>query len=1265
MSLSLESFESIGSERFVIREKLGSGAFGDVFRAYDQELQTTVALKTLHRADPAAIYHFKNEFRSLSGVTHPNLVQLFELLSKDDRWFFTMELVEGLNFVEYSGATAEELSDTTQVHPLPAPVVQHDFDRLRRALRQLAEGLCALHRAGKLHCDIKPTNLRVTADGRLVLLDFGLVHDLTSQMFQTMVGEVRGTPAYMSPEQAVGRDVSEASDWFAVGGVLYEALTGELPFRGSPLQVLKDKQRSDGPSPRKRVPYLPDDLAELCEGLLLRDSSARLTGEQVLDRLGGGWMGLPELAVMRDRSLFVGREMQLAALDEAFESPREGEAVAVFVRGASGMGKTALVGRFIDQARRQYPRLVVLAGRCYERESVPYKGLDSLIDALSRYLKHLPFDDAAALIPTHVEALVRLFPALRRVEAVAAASTEDLPVRDGREQRTQVRSALGELLVRVAERSPVILFIDDLQWGDRDSAELLADLLTSPKPPAVMLIGCYRDDVTEEGPLLGRLLAQQFREGARVRELLVQELWFSEACELALKLLGERRSPALALARAIARESKGSPFFIAEMVRYSNSELGYAGMLGYPEESAPSGLSLESLIRTRLARLSDPARRLLDLVAVAGRPVAFDIAVETADLDTESQAALKILLAGSLVRMLDSPQRELETHHDRIRESVLAELDEAQRAHLHRRLAEALETSGRADPETLAMHFYMAGDSPRATELAEVAAQNALGELAFDRAARLLRLALDLETDSEARCRLLVDLGFALVHAGRRPQAGSAYLAAADASTGMRALELRRRAALQQFLGGDFDGCLTSLETVLASVKVELSTNTTRAVGSVAWRRLKLRVWGFRRTARRRAVEHSGSPAGLPASAQELWRLDVFWSAFVVCLRNPFRAMEFLSRYQQLALEVGEPVHLLHATALEVAVSACRGSRAAPRTRRLLRTMTNLAEEIDDPSALAEARYVAGLAALLESRLQDACHLLQSSEVLWHRSSSDVFWRAGQVRVEWIQTLILRGHLREVVDRLPSMLRDVAAKGNLYDETDLRSRAAWVVRLAIDQPQEAMKEIHKAQALLERQMDSELWAYTGFHLLHFQHLLGRVEILLYRGRNLEAWRVLEQSWGRVTRSLYFRIQILRIELLGLRCRAAVAAAAALGQESRAARAIVERVAGDIRRLAREKLSWSKGLSCLIRACTATLDEQPTLAADLLATAAREFDSAGFELYAVACRYRRGQLLAPAAQNSLLEAMGWMEKEGILRPDRMVAVMVPGRWPTEI
>ena len=1283
MSSNSETTQSIGTGRFLIQQKLGSGAFGDVFRAWDQKLEATVALKTLHRADPAAIYHFKNEFRSLADVTHPNLVQLYELQSEDQRWFFTMELVEGLDFIEYAGTTGVELSDTTQVHPLPVPVVRHDFVRLRAALRQLAEGLCALHRAGKLHCDIKPTNLRVTADGRLVLLDFGLVYDLRSPMFQTMVGEVRGTPAYMSPEQAVGRDVAEASDWYAVGGVLYEALTGELPFSGSALEVLKLKQVADGPSPRKAVPYLPDDLVELCESLLAREPSKRPTGEQILERLGGGWIGLPELGTVHRARHFVGRELELAALEEAFELSQQGAAVAVFVGGASGMGKTELVGRFADRVRQSEATPVVLAGRCYERESVPFKGLDALIDTLSRYLKQLSHDQAAALMPPGVQALARLFPALRRVEAVAAAPV--LEIQDEREQRRQARAALRQLFTQLTARSPVVLVVDDLQWGDLDSAEMLADLLAPPAPPPLLLIGCFRDQGTG-GPVLQQLLSGQSADVPVVRETEVGELWFSEACELGLKLLGHRRTPALGLARAIAHESGGSPFFIGELVRYVRSELGYVGggAVGNAEDLAPSGLSLENLIRSRLGRLPAGARRLLELVALAGRPLALDTAVAAAGLkgstrggQTEdwSQMAVKLLLAGNLLRMRGTPGRELETSHDRIRETVLAGIERHRQSRLHGRLARALEASAPVDPETLTLHYQAAGESGRAAELAAVAARQACDTLAFDRAVRLYRLALELlpsRTDATSRRRLQIELGDALVNAGRRPEAGRAYLAASAASDGREALELQRRACEQQFFGGDFDGCKQSLETVLASIGLAVPRGSLQAAGSYVIRRWLL--WLARRrparpeTGGQRNIPPEAGQQSVPPEAGQRdndeeadWRLDVLSTAVIVSMRNPLRTLDFQVRYQLLATRLGNPHHQLHCLVIEAAMSAVRGAGRRRRTAERVVAAHDLAERIGSAGALAEATWAAGFAALFESRVIAASELLERAEHLWRRGGSDSFWAASRVSVLRIFALTLRGRLRDVLARMPGMLKDLAEKGNLYDETDLRSRAAWFARLAADQPEKAAKAVHRAQALLERQVTSGLWSYSGVHRLQYFHLLGRVEIALYRGRGLEAWEILRGRWRSLERSLHFRVQLLRAEALGLRCRAATAGAAQCDEASKTRHDLLRVAKSSCRRLEAENLGWARAQAGVARAAAAALDGRTESAVARLKTAETGFDDAGFELHAVVCRRRRGQLLDTGGESLIAGADVWMQRQGIVRPRRMARVLAPGSW----
>ena len=219
----------------------------------------------------ADVYRLKREFRSLADVAHPNLVSLYELVVDGANCFFTMELVNGVNFVEYVRGSG----------PSGAPV---NAGRTRHVLRQLVSGLAALHRRGKLHRDVKPSNILVTPEGRVVVLDFGL----TSDVFRAdaAVGErLAGTPAYLARERRAGVAPSESQDWYSVGVTLYEALTGRRPFEGSPKDARRRMAESDPRPPQSIGPGTPDDLNEICMGWLCRDPERRLSGRDALNRL--------------------------------------------------------------------------------------------------------------------------------------------------------------------------------------------------------------------------------------------------------------------------------------------------------------------------------------------------------------------------------------------------------------------------------------------------------------------------------------------------------------------------------------------------------------------------------------------------------------------------------------------------------------------------------------------------------------------------------------------------------------------------------------------------------------------------------------------------------------------------------------------------------------------------------------------------------------------------------------------------------------------
>src|ERR1700730_2954777 len=204
-----------------------------------------------------------------------------------------------------------------------------DESRLRSGLRQLAEGVNRLHELGKLHRDIKPSNVLVTEEGRVVLLDFGLVEDIDPDLHETLLA---GTPDYMSPEQGAQMAISKASDWYSVGVILYQALTGRLPFRGRFFEVMMRKQTRDPIQPREISREVPRDLNELCMKLLRRDPEARPTGREVLRTLGARMTGAlaASFVLTTGGSSFIGRERLLAELHDAFSATREGEAVAVY-----------------------------------------------------------------------------------------------------------------------------------------------------------------------------------------------------------------------------------------------------------------------------------------------------------------------------------------------------------------------------------------------------------------------------------------------------------------------------------------------------------------------------------------------------------------------------------------------------------------------------------------------------------------------------------------------------------------------------------------------------------------------------------------------------------------------------------------------------------------------------------------------------------------------------------------------------------------------
>ncbi|MCA9602348.1 MAG: serine/threonine protein kinase [Myxococcales bacterium] len=277
--------------RFVLERELGRGHFGVVYAAFDRVRGEQVALK----AAPGRAAGVKREFSVLESIGHPNVVRALECFHRDTLPFFTMELIAGDDFVSHVRRRGElepppaALRDSIPIamgepvrEPLSTafiPCSALGIERLRHILPQTAEALDAIHVAGYVHGDLQPSNVLVTEEGRPVVLDLELAGDTTENV------DLLGTAAYLAPEHGEPGRFGPAVDWYSLGVMVFEAITGQVPFEGHGPDVLARKQATNPPDPAELVGRVPDDLRTITLGLLRTQPGGRFGITEVLRTL--------------------------------------------------------------------------------------------------------------------------------------------------------------------------------------------------------------------------------------------------------------------------------------------------------------------------------------------------------------------------------------------------------------------------------------------------------------------------------------------------------------------------------------------------------------------------------------------------------------------------------------------------------------------------------------------------------------------------------------------------------------------------------------------------------------------------------------------------------------------------------------------------------------------------------------------------------------------------------------------------------------------
>jgi serine/threonine protein kinase/tetratricopeptide (TPR) repeat protein len=812
--------DRLGSWKIVGR--LGEGGMGVVYQAEHVQTGERAAIKTARSPYATQMSGLRCEIHALTRISHPGIVRILDEGQEQGRPWYAMELLEGRTLEHHLGALWAAVPNNAHVTIGRAETLPHDtpppmpavlsspppaspgtpatpgtpgpvafpfsgprpvlmpfdppaprrlaaagrLDDVLRIFRRLCAPLMFLHSNGIVHRDLKPANVFLRTDGVPVLVDFGLVIRSEAGGGRERIevaGDVLGTAAYMSPEQVKGQLVDPRTDLYALGCMLYEAVTGRVPFFAANLSEVMwmHLQRQPVP-PTELAEGVPPALEELILRLLAKDPLNRLGhADDVAAVLAGicGDSGVHPVPGERRggylyRPRMAGREHLLERLRARLDAMREGQGGMVLLGGESGVGKTTLASAVAHQARLK--RAAIVTGECAqvggkegEGQGAPLHPFRGLFDTIADRCREQGEELTDRWLGPRGRVLAAVAPEL--AELPGQERYPEPPQVPAQAARARLVEALTGTLAAMCGERGMLLVLDDLQWADELTLSVLAALDADWfAGKRLLVVGTYR---TEEA-------SDALREVIRtpgLEDVAVDRLDQTTVGAIIADMLAMSQPP-FELVRMLAQRSDGNPFFVAEYLRTAVAEgmlyradgswhVAGAGADRFERMGLPD--SLRELVARRLGGLAGGARLLVEAAAVLGREVDGDVAVAVAGVAPEQALmALKDLLAHQV--LIEVRPGRFRFVHDKLREITYDRIPELRRRELHGRAGRTLEARTEAAGAApiyreLAHHFGEAGDLPRAMSYLERAGNQARRNFANREAVRVYGELLELE----------------------------------------------------------------------------------------------------------------------------------------------------------------------------------------------------------------------------------------------------------------------------------------------------------------------------------------------------------------------------------------------------------------------------------------------------------------------------------------------------------------------------------------
>ena len=753
---------------YTIARPLGRGGMAEVFEAVDTKTQQNVALKLLlpHLAAEDVIRkRFLREAKVGMELDHPGIVKVLDVGEVEGIPYMTMELVKG--------KTLEELLKTKCF----------DLEQCLGIALKITDALAAAHQKKIVHRDIKPRNIMVTDKG-IKIMDFGLARILETSSI-TDQHEIIGTLYYMSPEQAIGIKVDESSDVFSLGVVLYQMLTGQLPFAGEhPGAIIHAILYSDPLRINELGKSVPLELEQIIFKTLKKKSQLRYrtAGElrtdlskmhHVLQGQTIQLLATEEVFEESPRGIYsqlVGRESEMSRLEAALEKMMQGEGSVILVSGEAGIGKSRLVWELGRKAKEKQARY--LLGRClFGERGYPYQ---PIIEVLRDYfvLKGIQDPDAVDVFieekANHLSARINIIHSLLLLQSGQPITLIN---------KEQLWDTISELIKIIAHDRPLVLHFDDLHWADTPTLNLLSYLSMTTRQEPIFIVGTYRPEelTAEEG---------KHHPLEATRQLLNKE---NLCCEFRLARLNEQGTHDVVNSvfagpgfpekfyDSIHQETEGNPLFIVEVLNYLQNEgivekdeagwhlVGELTKLAIPDR-------VTDVILHRLAKLSAENRALLDVAAVEGYIFQSDTLCHVL-----GEPRLKVLRRlqhlESQHHLVHALEHEYQFDHGKIQETIYNTLTPELKQEYHSRIANYFITNYGDKKEyagKIAKHLIEAGKNEQALPYLLKAGQYAQRLYANEEALEYYNIGLNIIAANRSSDRKWMDMEFSLLEGRTR-----------------------------------------------------------------------------------------------------------------------------------------------------------------------------------------------------------------------------------------------------------------------------------------------------------------------------------------------------------------------------------------------------------------------------------------------------------------------------------------------------------------